>query len=111
MKRTNHETAWRQERKALSLLVPVNSQGRQKFYTLTTGKVVVRRAWTELPTPNSVITRIHLLANGMPALPVFTDRTGRIIGDVINEELYDNNKVSALVDNGDLPPHKMPKLI
>ena len=39
----------------------------------------------------------------MPALPVFTDCTGRIIGDVINEELYDNNKVSALVDDGDLP--------
>ena len=88
---------------AISLGPSGNSQGGQKFYTLTTGKVVVRRAWTELPTPNSVITRIHLLAKGMPALPVFTDRTGRIIGDVINEDIYDNNDVPALVDDGDLP--------
>jgi len=39
----------------------------------------------------------------MPALPVFTDRTGRIVGDVIKEEIYNNNKVPALVDNGNLP--------
>jgi len=86
---------------AISLGPSGNSLGGQKFYNLvTTGKVVVRRAWTELPTPNSVITRVHLLAKGMPALPVFTDRTGCIIGDVINEEIYD---VPALVDDGDLP--------
>ena len=73
------------------------------FYTLTTGKVVVCRAWTELPTPNSVITRVHLLAKGMPVLPVFTDHTGRIIGDVINKEIYDNNEVPDLVHDGNLP--------
>jgi len=84
---------------AISLGPSGNSQGGQKFYTLTTGKVVVPRAWTD-PTPNSVITRVHLLAKGMPALPVFTDRTGCIIGDVINKEIYD---VPALVDDGDLP--------
>ena len=88
---------------AISLGPSGNSQGGQKFYTLTTGKVVVRRAWTELPTPNSVITRVHLLAKGMPVLPVFTDCTGCIIGDVINEEIYNNNEVPALVDDGDLP--------
>jgi len=88
---------------AISLGPSGNSQGGQKFYTLTTGKVVVRRAWAELPTPNSVITRVHLLAKGMPVLPVFTDRTGCIIGDVINKEIYDNNEVPALVDDGDLP--------
>jgi len=88
---------------AISLGPSGNFQGGQKFYTLTTGKVVVRRAWTELPTSNSVITRIHLLAKGMPALPVFTDCTGRIFGDVINEDIYDNNDVPALVDDGDLP--------
>jgi len=89
---------------AISLGPSGNSQGGQKFYTLTTGKVVVRRAWTELPTPNSAFTRVHLLAKGMSALPVFTDRTGCTIGDVINEEIYDNNKVPVLVvDNGDLP--------
>ena len=88
---------------AISLGLSGNFQGGQKFYTLTTGKVVVCRAWTELPTPNSVITRVHLLAKGMPALPVFTDCTGRIIGDVINKNIYNNNDVPALVDNGKLP--------
>jgi hypothetical protein len=88
---------------AISLGPRGNSQGGQKFYTLTTGKVVVRRARTELPTPNSVIMRVHLLAKGMSALPVFTDHTGRIIGDVINKEIYANNNIPALVDNGDLP--------
>ena len=50
-----------------------------------------------------MIARIHLLAKGMPALPVFTDRTGNIIGDVNNEEIYDNNDVPAMADDGDLP--------
>jgi len=88
---------------AISLGPSGNSQGGQKFYTLTTGKVVVCRAWTELPTPNSVITRVHLLAKGMSALPVFTDCKGRIIADVINDEIYDNNEVPALVDDGNFP--------
>jgi hypothetical protein len=35
-----------------------NAQGGHKFYTLNTGKVVVCRAWTELPTPASVISRV-----------------------------------------------------
>ncbi len=88
---------------AITLGPSGNSQGGQKFYTLTTCKVAVRKAWTELPTPNSVIKRVHLLAKGIPSLPVFTDRTGCIIGDVINKEIYENNEVPALVDNGDLP--------
>ncbi len=86
---------------AISLGPNGNSQGGQRFYTLITGNVVVRRAWMELPTPTSVITKIHLLAKGMPALPVFTDRTGHNIGDVLNEDIYDNNEVPAL---GNLPP-------
>jgi len=88
---------------AISLGPSGNSQGGQKFYTLTTGKVVVRRAWTELPTPNSVITRVHLLAKGMPALPIFTDRRGRVIGDVEQEESYDNDEEEVPALNGNLP--------
>jgi hypothetical protein len=59
-----------------------NAQGGHKFFTLTTGKVVVCWAWTELPTSAAVIERVHLLAKGMPALPIFTDHAGRVIGDV-----------------------------
>ncbi len=36
----------------------------------------------ELPTSAAVIERVHLLAKGMPALPIFTDRAGCVIGDV-----------------------------
>ena len=53
-----------------------NAQGGHKFYTLITGKVVVQCTWMELPTPASVIARVHLLAKGMPAQPIFTDWAG-----------------------------------
>ena len=33
-----------------------NAQGGHKIYTLNTGKVVICQAWTELPTPASVIS-------------------------------------------------------
>ena len=59
----------------------------------------------ELPTPASVIERIHVLAKGMPALPIFTDHAGCVIGDV--EDVYLHNiedeAVKALVDNSNLP--------
>ena len=57
-----------------------NAQGGHKFFTLTTGKVVTCRIWTELPTSVAVIDRVALLAKGMPALPIFTDRAGRVNG-------------------------------
>jgi hypothetical protein len=65
-----------------------NAQGGHKFFTLTTGKVVIRWAWTELPTSVAVIERVHLLAKGMPALPVFTDCAGCVIGDVKDVYLH-----------------------
>lgn len=84
---------------AISLGPSGNVQGGHKFYTLTNGTVVVRRAWTELPTPKSVIERIHELAHGMPAMPIFKDRHGRVIGDAIDYELYDDND-----DDDNQPP-------
>ncbi len=59
-----------------------NAQGGHKFFTLTTGKVVTCRIRTELPTSVAVIERVALLAKGMPALPIFTDHAGHVIGDV-----------------------------
>ena len=53
----------------------------------------------------AVIERVALLAKGMPALPIFTDCAGRVIGDV--EDVYLHNiedeAVEALVDNSILP--------
>ena len=92
---------------AISLGPSGNVQGGHKFYTLTNGTVVTRRAWTELPTPKSVIERIHELAHGMPAMPIFKDRHGRVIGDAIDYELYDDNddddNNQPLVDDDELP--------
>jgi hypothetical protein len=66
-----------------------DAQGGHKFFTLTTDKVVIPWAWTELPTYAAVIERLHLLAKGMPALPIFTDCAGHVIGDV--EDVYLHN--------------------
>jgi hypothetical protein len=82
-----------------------NAQGGYKLFTLTTGKVVIRWAWTELPTSMAVIERVALLAKGIPALPIFTDCAGCVIGDV--EDVYLHNIVdeadAGLVDNSILP--------
>jgi hypothetical protein len=82
-----------------------NAQGDHKFFTLTTGKVVIRWAWTELPPSAAVIEQVRLMAEGMPALPIFTDCAGCVIGDI--EDVYLHNiedeAVEALVDNSNLP--------
>jgi hypothetical protein len=82
-----------------------NAQGGHKFFTLTTGKVVTRLAWTELPTSAAVIERVHLLAKGIPALSIFSNCAGCVIGDV--EDVYLHNiedvDVKALGDNSNLP--------
>jgi hypothetical protein len=82
-----------------------NAQGGNKFFTLTTGKVVIHWAWTELLTSVAVIERVALLAKDMPALPIFTDRAGCVIGGV--EDVYLHNiedeADKALVNNSILP--------
>jgi hypothetical protein len=59
----------------------------------------------ELPTPVSVIERIHVLAKEMPALPIFSDCAGHVIDDI--EDVYLHNiedeTVKTLVDNSYLP--------
>ncbi len=82
-----------------------NAQGGHKFFTLTTGKLVIHWAWTELPTFEAVIERVHLLAKGMPALPIFTDCAGHVIGDVGDVYLHniEDEDVEASVDNSNLP--------
>ncbi len=58
-----------------------------------------------MQTSAAVIERVHLLAKGMPALPIFTDRAGCVIGDVEDVYLYniEDEDVEALVDNSNLP--------
>jgi hypothetical protein len=53
----------------------------------------------------AVIERVALLAKGMPALPIFTDRASRVIGDVVDVYLHniEDEADKALVDNSILP--------
>jgi hypothetical protein len=74
-----------------------NAQGGIKFYTLATGKVVVRRQFKRLPMTDAVIACIGLLAVGQPSHPVVTDRKGRPIGDVAMEHFdYDNSEADDI---------------
>ncbi len=44
-------------------LGPSNLNGGHKFFNLTTGEIIVRRKWTELPVPSDVILRLEELSN------------------------------------------------
>jgi hypothetical protein len=46
---------------AISLGPSMNWQGAHKLYTLTTGKVMVRRSWNVIPMTKSVIARAKKL--------------------------------------------------
>ena len=67
---------------AIALGPSGNVQGGHKFYTLNTASVVVRWDWKALPMPQSVIDRLNAKAKGQPSHPVFTDRSGNVIGDI-----------------------------
>jgi len=59
-----------------------NIQGGFNFMTLLTTRKVVRRKWDVIPMPDTVIAQINTLGSDQPELLVFTDRSGRQIGDV-----------------------------
>jgi hypothetical protein len=89
---------------AIALGPSHNTQGGIKFYTLTTGKVVVRRKFKRLPMTDAVIACIGLLAVGQPSHPVVTDRKGHPIGEVAMEHFdYDNAEA-----DDDLPGVHLP---
>jgi hypothetical protein len=58
-----------------------------------------------LPTSAAVSERVHLLAKGMPALPIFSDCAGFVIGDVKDVFLHniEDEDVKALGDDSNLP--------
>ena len=47
---------------AIALRPSGNVQGGYYFYSLTTGRRILRSKWTELPMPQDVIDRVHALA-------------------------------------------------
>jgi hypothetical protein len=59
-----------------------NLQGGFKFMALNSGKKILRRSWDVIPLPDVVITRVNELGKYQPRLMTFTDRHGRLIGDM-----------------------------
>jgi hypothetical protein len=59
-----------------------NLQGGYFFMSLSSGKKIKRYSWDEIPMPDTVIDRVNELGKGQPEQLVFTDRKGRLIGDV-----------------------------
>jgi hypothetical protein len=50
--------------------------------SLKTGKKITRRTWNELPITQPVIDRVNALGSDQPEHFTFTDRHGRLIGDI-----------------------------
>jgi hypothetical protein len=73
-------------------------------------KKIVRRSWDAIPMPDTVIARVHKLGKDEPEQFVFTDRSGRQIGDIelpgvggANETLQENQlDVEDVVEDIDL---------
>jgi hypothetical protein len=49
---------------------------------LNTGKKIVRRSWDVIPMPDAVIARVNALGSDQPRQMTFTNRHGRLIGDI-----------------------------
>ena len=59
-----------------------NAQGGYKFMSLRSGKKIIRRSWDVIPMSDAVIERVNKMGASQPEELVFTDRKGRLIGDV-----------------------------
>jgi hypothetical protein len=59
-----------------------NMQGSFKLVALNTGKKIVRRSWDAIPMPGVVIARVNALGSDQPSQMTFTDKHGRLIGDI-----------------------------
>ena len=49
---------------------------------LNTGSKITRRSWDVIPIPDIVIDRVNTLGTGQPEILTYTDRHGRLIGDI-----------------------------
>ena len=97
-------------RGAISLGRSGNLQGGFKFMALNTGMKIARRTWDVIPMPDLVIARVNELGSNQPALMTFTDRHGRLVGDleIPGVPPDDDDELPALIDNDD---DELPALI
>jgi hypothetical protein len=78
-----------------------NIQGGFKFMALNSVKKIVRRSWDAIPMPDLVIDRVHALGRDQPQHMTFTDRHGRLIGDVefpgVDDQEEDDDHLPGVV--------------
>ena len=67
---------------AIALRPGGNLQGSFKFVALDSGKKITRRSWDVVPMPDTVVTRVNESGRDQPEQLAFTDRHGRLTGDV-----------------------------
>jgi hypothetical protein len=77
-----HDSQITRTKGAISLGPSGNLQGGFEFMALNSGKKSVRRSWDVIPMPDLVIDRVNTLCRDQPQQMTFTDRHGRLIGDV-----------------------------
>jgi hypothetical protein len=78
-----------------------NLQGGFKFMALKSGKKIVCRSWDVIPMPDLVIYRVNALGRDHPQHITFTDRHGRLIGDVgipgVDDQEEDDDHLPGVV--------------
>jgi hypothetical protein len=77
-----HNSQLARTKGAISLGPSGNLQGGFKFIPLNTRKKIVGRSWDVISIPDVVITRVNALGSDQPRQMTFTDRHGRLIGDI-----------------------------
>jgi hypothetical protein len=86
---------------AISLGPSGNLQGGFKFMALNSGKKIVRCNWDVIPMPDLVIDRVNVLGRDQPQHITFTDRHGRLIGDVeipgVDDQEEDDDHLPGVV--------------
>jgi hypothetical protein len=82
-----------------------NIQDGFKFMALNSGKKIVCRSWDIIPIPDLVIDQVNALCCNQPQQMTFTDRHGRLVGDV------EIPGVDAEEDDYDHPPGVVPLIV
>jgi hypothetical protein len=86
---------------AISLGPIGNLQGGLKFMALNSSKKIVRHSWDVIPMPDLMIDRVNALGRDQPHHMTFTDRHGRLIGDVeipgVDDQEEDDDHLPGVV--------------
>jgi hypothetical protein len=85
----------------ISLVPSGNLQGGLKFMALNSSNKIVRRSWDVIPMPDLVNDRVNALGRDQPQHMTFTNRHGRLIGDVeipgVDDQEEDDDHLPGVV--------------